>query len=325
MRSNNRIKQRRILLISTLVLGVLLAVLVGLALWLSGRNDVPADAPPGTSAPTLPGTGDTVPTVMTDTEPPASEPVPTQPRETQPKSTEPKPTEPKPTEPKPTEPKPTEPKPTEPKPTEPKPTEPKPTEPQPTQPKPTEPPVVENVPLSVQRVVRFSGQFVEDGSDELVEHVLAILVTNVSDRFLDLGTVSYDVGGETASFVVTGLPPGRSAWVMESSRMRVNKGADPDYIGCVTNYRSGVVSQTADITLRAEGNQLIAVNNTGATLENVFVYYKILHTDGNFFGGITYLVDFGTIEPGGTARSIAGHYQEGKTEIVRIGWQESRP
>ena len=104
MRSNNRIKQRRILLISTLVLGVLLAVLVGLALWLSGRNDVPADAPPGTSAPTLPGTGDTVPTVMTDTEPPASEPVPTQPRETQPKSTEPKPTEPKPTEPKPTEP-----------------------------------------------------------------------------------------------------------------------------------------------------------------------------------------------------------------------------
>jgi hypothetical protein len=304
------------LLISTLILGVLLAVLVGLALWLSGREEAPteADSPPGTAAPTLPGTVDTVPTVMTDTEPPVSEPAATLPPETLPRETQPKAAEPQPTQPKPTEPKPTEPQPTQPKPTE----------PQPTQPKPTEPPVVEDVPLSVQRVVRFSGQFVEDGTDELVEHVLAILVTNVSDRFLDLGTVSYDVSGETATFAVTGLPPGRSAWVMESSRMRVNKDVDPNYLGCVTNYRSGVVSQTADITVRAEGNQLIAVNNTGRTLENVFVYYKILHTDGNFFGGITYLVNFGTIEPGGSAQSIAGHYQEGKTEIVRIGWQESR-
>jgi hypothetical protein len=69
---------------------------------------------------------------------------------------------------------------------------------------------------------------------------------------------------------------------------------------------------------------LTAVNNTDRTLDNVFIYYKTLHTDGNFFGGITYLVDFGTLAPGGSAQSVAGHFQEGKTEIVRIGWQKSR-
>lgn len=60
------------------------------------------------------------------------------------KPTEPKPTETEPTEPKPTEPKPTEPEPTEPEPTEPEPTEPEPTEPEPTEPEPTEPTEVQN-------------------------------------------------------------------------------------------------------------------------------------------------------------------------------------
>lgn len=173
-----------------------------------------------------------------------------------------------------------------------------------------------------RRAAILSGQFVEDGSDMPVDGVASILVTNLSDQFLDLATMTYDIDGREATFVVTGLPAGSSAWVMESSAMTANEDSAFDYVDCVASFRENTVAHTDKISLYANGTTLTAVNNTDETLENVFIYYKTLHTDGNFYGGITYSVNFGTLEPGGSAQSIAGHYTEDATRIVRIGWQE---
>lgn len=176
--------------------------------------------------------------------------------------------------------------------------------------------------VTISNFSSFSGQFVEDGTDELVENVAAILVTNTSGQFLDLATLEYTINGKAATFVATGLPAGKSAWVMEKNRMTISGNASFQYQDCTTSLRDGVVASTDKITITSDGNMLIATNNTKKTLKNVFVYYKSVHTDGNFFGGITYMVNFGTLEPGGSAESIAGHYVKDETKIVRIGWQE---
>lgn len=172
------------------------------------------------------------------------------------------------------------------------------------------------------RAAILSGQFVEDGNDLPMEGVASILVTNRSDQFLDLAKMTYDIDGRTATFIVTGLPAGRSAWVMESSAMTANENSTFNYVDCLASFRENAVAHTDKISLYANGTTLTAVNNTDQTLTDVFVYYKTLHTDGNFYGGITYSVNFGTLEPGGSAQSIAGHYTEDATQIVRIGWQE---
>ena len=176
--------------------------------------------------------------------------------------------------------------------------------------------------ISCESYSSFSGQYVEDGSDIPVEHVAAMLVTNQNKEFLDLATIEYEIDGKSATFVVTGLPAGKSAWVMEKNQMTVTNGADFKYIDKTTAFKSGVVSSTDKITLSAEGNMLTAVNNTGEKLEGVFVYYKTLHTDGNYLGGITYMTTFGDLEPGEKKTELAGHYDKDKTEIVRIGWKE---
>lgn len=196
---------------------------------------------------------------------------------------------------------------------------------EPTEPTTTTPPVTPTEQpdgLRCAQYARFSGQYVEDGRDELVENVAAILVTNTTDRFLDLATLTYDIDGKTATFVVTGLPAGASAWVMEAARLTITDDASFTYLDCVTSYRDGVIASAAEVSITADANSLTAKNNTNRTLENVFVYYKRVHTDGNFFGGITYLVDFGTLAPGASAETLAGHYIDGETEIVRIGWQD---
>ena len=324
MSFNNRKKgsggsrKRKVLIILNCVAITLLAVMIGLLVFLNrtaGNEDsfYPTDSPP-----TQPGVTQ-APVTEPPTEPPTEAPTeaPTNPPTEAP--TEP-PTE-APTEP-PTE-APTEP-PTE-APTQPpteaptKPTQPKP--PQNTKPDKEENKVADGN-LTCDKFAAYSGQFVEDGRDEVVQNVAVLLVTNRSDQFLDLATITYEVDGKTATFIVTGLPAGRSAWVLEAQRMTVSASTKYSYVDCVYSLRDNVTASTSKITVTAQGNMLTATNNTGTTLHNVAVYYKVLHSDGKFLGGLTYLVDFGTLEPGASAEVLAGHYSQETAEIVRIGWQE---
>lgn len=309
------------------VAAVLLLALIGLALWGGGSGEEtppgestlfnPTDSPQsgtqppdGTTAPE--GTGETTrpgvteqPTGAPETsEPtdPTDKPDPTQPTKA-PGKTEPTESSKDPTQPPPTE-------------------APDKTEPQ--KPPATEPADEELVSgdISCDEFGRFTGQFVEDGRDELVTNVAVVKVTNRSDRFLDFATITLSIDGKAATFVVSGLPAGRSAWVMEINRMTIGTSASFEMVNCISSFRDDVVAESPKVSITANGNMLTATNNSNQTLEDVFVYYRALHTDGNFLGGVTYRVNFGTLEPGQSVEALAGHYKDGSAEIVRIGWKD---
>ena len=176
--------------------------------------------------------------------------------------------------------------------------------------------------ITCDETATFSGQFVEDGRDELVENVAAIRVTKHSEQYLEFSTLIYEINGQTATFVATGLPPGKSAWVMEKSRMIIDNGSEFHYQGSTTSFKADVGSTSDQIEITSDGNMLTATNKSKKEMENIVVYYKVLHDDGNFFGGITYVVDFGNVKAGESKKTLAGHYAEGKAEIVRLDWQE---
>lgn len=186
----------------------------------------------------------------------------------------------------------------------------------------TEPePELELAQITCDQFSLFNGQFVEDGRDELVYDVAAILVTNHSDQYLEIATISYKIDGKTASFVVTGLHPEHSAWVMEENRMTATADSNFEYVGIATAFRDDVTTSTDKVSISVEGNMMTAKNNTNAAIEDVFVYYKVKHDDGNYLGGITYRVDFGTLEPGTPVTKLAGHFDTEKAEVVRISWK----
>lgn len=168
---------------------------------------------------------------------------------------------------------------------------------------------------------RFSGEYVEDGQGQPVQYVAAMLVTNQSDAFLDLATLTYLIDGKEATFVVTGLPPKTSAWVMEKNRMTIGENAVFQRKDCSAAFREHG-GFTGEISLLADGHNLTAINETDKTLKNVYVYYKVLHSDGNFFGGITYRVGFGDLAPDAAVEKIAGHYTKDGAQVVRITWQD---
>jgi Fe-S cluster assembly iron-binding protein IscA len=169
-------------------------------------------------------------------------------------------------------------------------------------------------------VSRFSGSFVEDGSDAKVTDVAAILVENRTGKFLELGTVTYKVGDRTATFKITGLPTGERAWVLEKNRMTIGEGDELVFDDCQTTYHPDPVRTTDDLAVRREGNSLTVENKSGRTLQNVCVYYKNRMEDGTFLGGITYLIKFGQMEPGAVLQRATSHFGD-ESEIVRFSYQ----
>lgn len=170
---------------------------------------------------------------------------------------------------------------------------------------------------------RYTGPFPEDGSGRQVTDVAAMLVLNSSDEFLDYAKVECTVGNELGTFVITGLPPGGSAWVLEQDGLILAEG-DPfmaqdceDYI-----FRSDVIMSTDYLDVQTVDDVLTVTNRSDKALKNVAVYYKTVHTDGRYFGGITYLLEIGDLSPGQTVTKQAGHFSD-SSRIVRYSFQES--
>lgn len=168
----------------------------------------------------------------------------------------------------------------------------------------------------------FTGEFVEDGSDEYVQNVAIIYVTNISERYLEYAVITFDIDGQVAAFTATGLAPGESLWVLEQNRLQVQKGAVFTYVDDMSSFTDYVALSDTGIDVILGDGQLRVKNNTGKDLTDVYVYYKQVHTDGNFLGGITYRVPIGELKAGEEADSVAMHSRVGSSRVVSVTYRE---
>lgn len=171
--------------------------------------------------------------------------------------------------------------------------------------------------LTYSQFGRYSGAYVEDGSDDPVTDVAIILVKNPTSDFLEYARVEYDIGGQKAVFVVRGLPPGAAAWVLEASRLTIQPGSVFSLVDEVTSFGSPGIGSDG-LKLTADAGVITALNETEVNLHNVYIYYRQCHTDGNFLGGICYRVSLGMLEPGKPVTVTAGHFDPENGKIVKI-------
>lgn len=238
-------------------------------------------------------------------------------------ATEPDPARPGPTEPtKPDPTKPDETKPTNPKPTDPKPTEPKPTTPSATEPTPTQPPVphLSDNCLTLTSLGGYSGNFLEDGSDDRVSNVAAILVTNNGERMLQVADITFQVSEtEQAVFRITDLPAGATVLALELNRRPYSDGDDYTYGQTASGYVDAPSLEEERFDLdTTQAGKLTLKNRTDEAYGKVYVYYKYVQVGGIYLGGITYRVPFENLPAGGEAESPAGHFHPKNSRIMAV-------
>ena len=182
------------------------------------------------------------------------------------------------------------------------------------------PPAASSADLYCLEVITYTGPFVEDGSEDEVENVAAIVVENRSEQFLDRATITYVFGDAVAQFELTGLPAGYKAVVLEKNRLTLTGKEQYTLINCESTFKSDAVTETEYLKAYADQNVLRLQNTSEQNLENTCVYYKKVHSDGTFLGGITYMLSFDTINSGESKEKASAHFTT-DCQIVRYSYQ----
>lgn len=166
----------------------------------------------------------------------------------------------------------------------------------------------------------YSGNYVEDGSDELVSNVAAILVKNLSGDMLQVAQIQFQVNEtEMAWFQIANLPAGESALALELNRRQFSSGDDYSYGKTASSFLGEPSVQSDRVKLdTGTAGQLTLENISSETLAKVYVYYKYVQQDGTYLGGITYRVPFENVEPGGSVTVTAGHFDPENSRVLDI-------
>ncbi len=163
--------------------------------------------------------------------------------------------------------------------------------------------------LTLTCIGKYSGSYVEDGSDETVSDVLAILVENTSDLLVEYAEIKINCGEEDAFFELNALPSGSSVLILESSRMQYM-----DYMDFRSKICFGFTEAACDdlaedfrITSQAGEIEITNISDRDFT-EPLTICYKTKLQDKLYLGGIAYRVMLDDSLASGQTRNIPAEH-----------------
>ena len=180
---------------------------------------------------------------------------------------------------------------------------------------------IPNKNLDILSIGQYEGKFVEDGSDDKKDNVLAIVVKNTSDKTISSGEIKLRKIGTSKSikFIFTNLKAGSSALVMESTG-EVNFNGEDKYVYISSNVNTEDSTSLMEdkIEVTTKDKNITVKNLTNKNLNTVYVYYKIV-TDGNcYLGGITYRAKFENVKGEKSVTADTLHFSNKNSEIIKI-------
>lgn len=180
---------------------------------------------------------------------------------------------------------------------------------------------IPNKNLDILSIGQYEGKFVEDGSDDKKDNVLAIVVKNTSDKTISSGEIKLRKIGTSKSikFIFTNLKAGSSALVMESTgEVNFNGENKYVYISSSVNTEESTSLMEDKIEVTTKDKNITVKNLTNKNLNTVYVYYKIV-TDGNcYLGGITYRAKFENVKGEKSVTADTLHFSNKNSEIIKI-------
>lgn len=173
--------------------------------------------------------------------------------------------------------------------------------------------------LKIQDVGSYTGIYMEDGSDEPVTGVLMCLVTNDSEKDVQLLKFTLSNGSQTASFSLTNLPAGESVVVLESSRMEYAPGFTQAEVQNYAEFPAPMSLCADKIEISAFEQAMNITNISGEDISgDILIYYKNSAADV-FYGGITYRVRIeGGLKANEIRQLMPSHFNAAGSTVVLV-------
>ncbi|MBQ8001488.1 MAG: hypothetical protein IJ298_09905 [Ruminococcus sp.] len=177
-----------------------------------------------------------------------------------------------------------------------------------------------DTPVMVEAMGSYTGRFVEDGSDEAVENICAVVVKNIGGKPLQYATITLTAQDSTQyTFVLSTLPAGCSALVLETEKKVCGDTplyeceASVDYTECEQLY-----TEDDRVKVTFDGELLHLENLTDTDFRAVYVRYKN-YTAGNvYLGGITYNASFDNVAANSIYEYESAHFYPGGSQVLMV-------
>lgn len=174
--------------------------------------------------------------------------------------------------------------------------------------------------LYIRDMYKYTGVYMEDGSDDVVTNVMMIIVENTAESDLQLADITLEYADHKATFRATNVPSGEKVVLLEQSRRNVPSdeiiGWDADNIVFFSKPMD-----LCDDKLEITGlNGMMNVKNvSGTDIDGeIYIYYKYSASD-LLYGGITFRTKIeGGLKADELKQIPAGHYTVNGCAIVMV-------
>lgn len=179
---------------------------------------------------------------------------------------------------------------------------------------------VEDTCIEIISVGKYTGKFTDNGTNDDVKDVLAIVITNTSDKVISYSSVTFEYANDlTCTFSPTNIPAHQSALVLTTVEGVPYKNIEK--LECVDNMivladKLQMLEGTVGVDYK--DGEFIVTNLTNKNLGDVYIRYKN-SSDGNaYLGGITLSEVIKDVEPYETYKVEARDFDPETSVIVSV-------
>lgn len=152
-------------------------------------------------------------------------------------------------------------------------------------------PVYVDTDVVVKECYLYDGAFVEDGSFEEKQGVVALNVTNTGEKDIQLLRIYVTTSEKELFFEITTFLAGATVVVLEKNAQTLSENEKLFEFRAENRVDfSHELSVHEDVFILQANNGTINLKNISKTAidSDIFVYYKKKDSDGNYFGGKTF-------------------------------------
>lgn len=174
--------------------------------------------------------------------------------------------------------------------------------------------------LEIVDAGRYTGLYMEDGSNEILSDMMMVVVRNSGESDFQLAEITANCGAEEYHFTLTNLAVGGQAVLLDQNRKpAVDEPVTSAIMDTPVLFQEPMSLQEDVIQVSGLKGMLNVKNISASDIANdIYVYYKYAGQD-IFYGGITFRVCVeGGLKSGEIRQIPAGHYSPDGCAIVQV-------
>ncbi len=177
--------------------------------------------------------------------------------------------------------------------------------------------------IEITNAFLYNGEFPEDGSFRKAEDVFALKIKNISDKDIQLVRIYVATEQKEYLFEITTLPSNKAVTVLEKNAQSISKDEKILEIREENKvFFENKLSLCTDTFEIMQLDKVLNIKNISSSdiSSDVYVYFKRVDADGDYFGGITFRSNAGELKAGQFKQIPAHHFIKESSEVLFVDY-----